>query len=108
MDRAGGRREVSWCCGGSGGAHLHGGSAIEREGFDLPILQENLQHIGNEEESFFLQHVLARGAGSSGEARRTGGHGDTAGGWGERMSIGDGAVTAFSASLVLCAEAHFP
>lgn len=73
MDRAGGRREVLWCCGGSEGAHLHSGSTIEREGFDLPILQENLQHIGNEEESFFLQHVLAHGAGSSREARRTGG-----------------------------------
>lgn len=62
MDRAGRRREASRCCSGRGRAHLHSGSAIECEGFDLPVLQENLQHIGNEEESFFLQHVLARGA----------------------------------------------
>lgn len=80
MDWAVGRRGVSQCHGGSGGAHLHRGSAIEREGFDLPVLQKNLQHIGNEEKSFFLQHVLACGAGK-GEARRVGG---TEGGWDER------------------------
>lgn len=60
--------------GRSGGAHLHSGSAIKREGLDLPVLQENLQHVGDEEESFLLQHVLQgkREGGEGGEeAERT-------------------------------------
>lgn len=107
MDRAGGRRESLWYHGGSRGAHLHSGSAIECEGFDLPVLQENLQHIGNEEESFFLQHVLARRASNRG-GKEDGGHRETEGGWGERMSFSDRAVMASSASLGLCAKRHIP
>lgn len=70
------------------GTHLHGGSAIECEGLDLPILQENFQHIGNEEESFLLQHVLE--AGEQEEAEGT--------------TVSDEALMAFSASLSLHAQ----
>lgn len=107
MDRVGGRREAPWCRGGCGGAHLDSGSAVEREGFDLPVLQENLQHIGNEEESFFLQHVLARGASNRG-SEEDAGHGETEGGWRERVSVSDGAVTASSASQGLRAKRNMP
>lgn len=103
MERVDGRREVSWCRGGWGGAHLHSGSAVEREGFDLPVLQENLQHIGNEEESFFLQHVLAHGASNRGREEDEG-HRETEGGWRERMSVSDGAVTVSSTSQGLRAK----
>lgn len=96
MDWAGGRKDASSCHGGSNGAHLHGGSAIEREGFDLPVLQENLQYTGNEEESFFLQHVLACGAGN--EGGKDGGHGETEGEREERMNISEGVVMAPSTS----------
>lgn len=105
MDWAGGRKAVSRCRGGSAGAHLHSGSAIEREGFDLPVLQENLQHVGNEEESFFLQHVLACGAGKEG-GEEGGGHGKTEGRWAERMSVSDGVLVASSAALGFCAKRH--
>lgn len=98
MDEAGGRRGASRSHGGSGGAHLHGGSAIKREGFDLPVLQENLQHVRNEEESFFLQHVLAHGASRRG-GKKDWGHGETEGGRGERRSVSDGEVSASSPSL---------
>lgn len=79
-----------WCWGEAGGTHLHGRSAIECEGLDLPVLQENLQHIGNEEESFLLQHVLE--AGEQEEAEGT--------------TVSDEAVTAFSASLSFRAQRH--
>lgn len=81
-----------WCRGGGeqGGAHLHSGSAIEREGLDLPVLQENLQHVGDEEESFLLQHVLQ----GKREGRRQG------------EGLCDGAVTASLASRWLCARRH--
>lgn len=91
---------------GRGGAHLHSGSAIEREGFDLPVLQENLQHVGNEEESFFLQHVLACGA-SKGGGEEGGGHGERREG-GDRESVSDGALVASSAALGFVLRGTFP
>lgn len=38
--------------------YLDSGPAVKGEGLDLPVLQEDLQDVGDEQQSLLLQHVL--------------------------------------------------